>query len=97
MDNQTIREQWASIFAALGSEPRLRILELLATGSVQCQDILRHVGLSQPAISYHLGKLERAGVLQKRRIGTRNCYQLREKMEELMKPILKEDGSWNTP
>jgi len=96
MDNQTTREQWAGVFAALGSEPRLRIVELLATGSVQCQDILRHVGLSQPAISYHLGKLERARVLQKRRIGTRNCYQLRKEMEELMQSILKEDGSWNT-
>jgi len=97
MDNLTKREQWASVFAALGSEPRLRILELLATGAVQCQDILRHVDLSQPAISYHLAKLERAGVLRKQRVGTRNCYQLREGMGELMQSVLKEDGSWNTP
>jgi DNA-binding transcriptional ArsR family regulator len=97
MNRQTARKQWADVFSALGSEPRLRILELLASGDVPCQDILRHVGLSQPATSYHLAKLERAGILLKKRTGTRNCYQLREGTRQLLQSVLQEDGSWNTP
>ena len=82
---------WVEVFAALASEPRLRIAKILSRGDVQCQDILTELDLSQPAISYHLAKLERAGVLAKERQGTRNCYRLRDKVRALIRMTTKED------
>jgi DNA-binding transcriptional ArsR family regulator len=96
MKRRSARSKWAEIFSALASEPRLQIVELLAGGEVQCQEILRQSRLSQPAISYHLAKLERAGVLRKQRVGSRNCYRLSQQIRELLQPITKENGSWST-
>jgi len=96
MNNQQRRNRWAEVFASLASEPRLHIVELLSEDVVQCQEILGQIELSQPAVSYHLGKLERAGVLLKERHGTRNCYRLRDELRTLVRTIMKEDGSWNT-
>ena len=95
MDNRHRRSCWAEVFSSLASEPRLHIVELLSEGPVQCQEILGQLELSQPAVSYHLAKLERAGVLQKERQGTRNCYRLREELRTLIRSVMKEEGSWN--
>jgi len=86
------RTRWVEIFSALASDTRLQIVELLARGEAQCQEILRHVDLSQPAVSYHLAKLERAGVLQKERKGSRHCYRLSEDLRSLFHCLMKEDG-----
>lgn len=94
MATRNDRERWVEVFSALASEPRLEIVELLARGEVQCQEILRHLHLSQPAVSYHLGKLERAGVLQKERRGSRHCYRLSETLRSLLECLTKEDESW---
>jgi len=87
MDERARRLAWTAMFSALASEPRLQIVELLAHRSVQCQEILSQLNLSQPAISYHLTKLEQAGVLQKERQGTRNCYRLQKSVAELVQLI----------
>ena len=92
MNDRQRRTHWAEIFASLASEPRLHIVELLAEDAVQCQEILGQLELSQPAVSYHLAKLERAGVLQKERQGTRNCYRLREGLRTLIRSVMKEEG-----
>ncbi len=96
MNDRQRRNHWAEVFSSLASEPRLHIVELLSDDPVQCQEILGELELSQPAVSYHLAKLERAGVLQKERHGTRNCYRLREELRTLVRSIMKEEGSWNT-
>jgi ArsR family transcriptional regulator len=96
MDDRQRRARWAEVFASLASEPRLHIVELLSENAVQCQEILGRIDLSQPAVSYHLAKLERAGVLEKERQGTRNCYRLRKELLALVRTIMKEDGSWST-
>jgi DNA-binding transcriptional ArsR family regulator len=88
--------RWPEVFAALASEPRLRIVKLLARGEVRCQDILPQLELSQPAVSYHLAKLERAGILAKERQGTRNCYRLCDEVRTLIRMITKEDKEWTT-
>jgi len=90
------RERWVEIFSALASEQRLHIVEILSSGKVQCQEILKQIDLSQPAVSYHLAKLERAGVLTKERVGTRRCYRLNEDLKPILGPLMKEDASWNT-
>jgi ArsR family transcriptional regulator len=86
------RNKWVEIFAALASESRLRITEMLAEGRVECQEILRRFELSQPAISYHLAKLERAGVLIKERNGPRNCYRLNSHIRGLIKILTQEEN-----
>lgn len=88
--------KWAEIFAALGSEPRLQIVDVLARGETKCQEILKHLDLSQPAVSYHLSKLERAGILEKRREGTQHCYRLSDDLRALFGCLIREDGSWTT-
>jgi len=92
MDDRQRRARWAEVFASLASEPRLHIVELLAEDAVQCQEILGQIDLSQPAVSYHLAKLERAGVLHKERQGTRNCYRLHEELRTLIRSIMGEEG-----
>ena len=90
MNDQERRSSWATVFSALASEPRLQIVELLAQGTEKCQEIVSELDLSQPAISYHMSKLEQAGVLRKERRGTRNCYRLQKGVEELVRLILEE-------
>jgi DNA-binding transcriptional ArsR family regulator len=98
MDERTRRLAWTNMFSALASEPRLQIVELLAHRTVQCQEIQSRLNLSQPAISYHLTKLEQAGVLEKNRQGTRNCYRLQKGVAELVRLITEEgEQTWNTP
>jgi len=87
MDERAHRLAWTAVFSALASEPRLQIVELLVDRAVQCQEILSQLNLSQPAVSYHLTKLEQAGVLQKERQGTRNCYQLQKSVAELVRLV----------
>ena len=94
MVRRTAREEWVLVFGALASGPRLQILECLRRGPVRCREILDVVGLSQPTVSYHLAKLERAGILVKERKGTRNCYRIDEVLENMLTQCIKEDGSW---
>ena len=85
------QREWISVFSALASNARLRMVLLLAKGKLECQEILDQVDLSQPAISYHLGKLERAGILIKEKKGSRNCYRLDKRINGLIEIISKED------
>ena len=84
------RKRWVEVFSALASEPRLRIVEMLIRGQLECQEILESSELSQPAISYHLGKLEHAGILVREKRGTRNCYHLSYGLISLIE-LLKEE------
>ncbi len=90
LDENTQRE-WVKVFSALASDTRLRIVIMLADGKMDCQEILSQLDLSQPAVSYHLGKLEHAGVLVKERNGIRNCYRLHNRISELVNVVEKED------
>ena len=90
IDNEKQRE-WIKVFSALASDARLQIVMMLSGGSVECQEILGRLDLSQPAISYHLGKLERAGILIKEKNGSRNCYRLDNRINGLIEIISKED------
>ena len=83
IDENTQREL-VEVFSALASGTRLRIVIMLADGKMGCQEILSRLDLSQPAVSYHLGKLEHAGVLVKERSGARNCYRLHNRISGLI-------------
>ena len=47
--------------AALGSEPRLRILAELSRGELHVSELARRVGMSRQLLYLHLAKLEEAG------------------------------------
>ena len=54
---------------ALADVNRLRIVQRLASGAATVTELIDHVGLSQPLVSWHLGKLRAAGIVSTRRSG----------------------------
>ncbi len=57
---------------------RLRIVRRLADGEATVAELTAHVGLSQPLVSWHLGRLRAAGVVVTRRKGRETICRLRE-------------------
>lgn len=62
---------------ALADVNRLRIVLRLAKGSATVTELIDHVGLSQPLVSWHLGRLRIAGIVQTRRSGRETVCTLR--------------------
>ncbi len=56
---------------------RLRIVQRLATGAASVTELIEHVGLSQPLVSWHLGRLRAAGIVITRRSGRETLCSLR--------------------
>lgn len=57
---------------------RLRIVRRLATGDATVAELTNHVGLSQPLVSWHIGRLRAAGVVETRRNGRETVCRLRQ-------------------
>jgi DNA-binding transcriptional ArsR family regulator len=55
---------------------RLRIVRRLAGGEASVTELIDHVGLSQPLVSWHVGKLRDAGVVETTRIGRETVCRL---------------------
>jgi len=73
----------------LGSEDRLKILALLLRGELPtCGEIAGRLGLSGPAVSYHLRTLEGAGFIQRTRRGRTRCLTLTPRLGELLRAEL---------
>ncbi len=63
-------ERAAALHAALGSEVRLHMLELIAAHKEMCAcELVDQLGLSQATISRHVAVLRRAGIVRSRRVG----------------------------
>ncbi|MGH2511965.1 MAG: ArsR/SmtB family transcription factor [Candidatus Limnocylindrales bacterium] len=62
---------------ALADVNRLRIVQRLADGSASVTELIDHVGLSQPLVSWHLGKLRASGIVTTSRIGRETICSLR--------------------
>lgn len=54
---------------ALADVNRLRIVQRLARGRASVTELIEHVGLSQPLVSWHLGRLRAAGLVETTRRG----------------------------
>src|SRR6188768_3768635 len=61
---------------------RLRILRRLADGDATVTELVDHVGLSQPLVSWHLTRLRATGVVETRRQGRETICRLREEAFE---------------
>jgi ArsR family transcriptional regulator len=70
------RRVTTAFLAALGSETRLRIVELLATGERCVCEIAPHFPTAFSVVSHHLSVLEQAGVIVSRRDGRWMRYRL---------------------
>jgi len=57
------------VHKALADVNRLRIVQHLAAGDATVSDLIEHVGLSQPLVSWHLARLRLAGLVETRRAG----------------------------
>ena len=56
---------------------RLRIVRRLAGGDASVTELIEEVGLSQPLVSWHIGRLRTAGLIETRRNGRETLCRLR--------------------
>ena len=76
----------AKLFKELGNAAKLRIIEELTKGERCVCEITPITGLAQPTTSLHLKALEKAGLIKKRREGTKIYYSLtNNRIKELLK------------
>ena len=64
------------VHKALADVNRLRIVQRLAQGEATVSELIDRVGLSQPLVSWHLGRLRHAGLVQTRRVGRETISRL---------------------
>jgi ArsR family transcriptional regulator len=76
------------LFRALGDRTRLRIVSLLARGTLCVCDIQRILRLPQSSISRHLALLKAAGLIRDRRDGMRTFYALTDWDTPLARGVL---------
>lgn len=65
--------KYADMFSAMGTEPRLRIMELLLSAHPEglvVGDIQAELGIPNSTLSHHLDKLRNEGLVNVRREGT---------------------------
>jgi DNA-binding transcriptional ArsR family regulator len=87
----------ASVFAALGAETRLELIEKLSTGPPQSISRLAEGStLTRQAISRHLRVLEGAGVVRSVRVGRESLFEFRlEPLKEIQSYLERVSGHWD--
>src|SRR6476620_8714505 len=65
------------VHKALADVNRLRIVRRLATADATVAELVAQVGLSQPLVSWHVGRLRAAGLVGTRRSGRETFCRLR--------------------
>jgi DNA-binding transcriptional ArsR family regulator len=65
------------VHKALADVNRLRIVRRLAAAEATVADLVAQVGLSQPLVSWHVGRLRAAGLVATRRAGRETVCRLR--------------------
>jgi ArsR family transcriptional regulator len=76
------------LFRALADRTRLRIVNLLARGSLCVCDIQRILEQPQSSVSRHLALLKAAGLIRDRRDGLRTFYALTEPGSPLVRAVI---------
>ncbi len=86
-DTQSVT-RYADMFAAMGAEPRLRIMQLLLTAHPQglvVGDIQEELEIPASTLSHHLDKLKNEELVRVRRDGTFLWYSANlEALQEVM-------------
>jgi predicted transcriptional regulator len=63
-------------FKALADETRLRMVGLLAGGERSVEELAAALGVREPTVSHHLGKLKALGLVRMTAQGTTHLYRL---------------------
>lgn len=63
-------------FRVLGEPMRIRLLDRLRDGEASVNELAAHLGASQQNVSKHLAVLAEAGVVGRRKDGTRVLYRI---------------------
>ena len=71
-------------FNAVAEPKRRQILEVIGSGELSVNAIVRKLGWSQPTVSKHLGVLKQVGLVNERRVGRQRLYRV---TAERLKPI----------
>lgn len=86
--------RYAGMFAAIGTEPRLRIVRLLLSAhpaGLVVGEIQAELGISASTLSHHLDKLKNEGLVRVRREGTYLWYSANEdSLRELLNFLYSE-------
>jgi DNA-binding transcriptional ArsR family regulator len=82
-------------FAALADPTRRQILVALVEGDRSVSELAEPFDMSLPAVSKHLGVLERAGLITREREGrVRRCHLEREPLADAMRWIADYGRFW---
>jgi DNA-binding transcriptional ArsR family regulator len=73
---QPVVELVAERFRALGEPLRIRLVEQMMDGETSVAELVSATGAGQQNVSKHLGVLLRAGVVGRRKRGTRVFYRI---------------------
>jgi DNA-binding transcriptional ArsR family regulator len=79
-----------AVLKALADPHRRQILKLVQSDEMAAGQIAIHFDMTQQAVSLHLKTLERAGLLNERRDGTRRMYSLRPEGLDTVRNVLAE-------
>lgn len=93
LDSQRLRRkagEAARLLKLLANDRRLLILCRLLEGEVSVGQLTAAVGLSQSAVSQHLGRLRNAGIVATRRDGQTVLYRLASPVTEQVLSALAE-------
>ena len=71
-------EQNSLILKAMADPSRMKIIDLLSSGSLCACDVLQHFDFTQPTLSHHMKVLEKAEIISVNKQGQWHHYQLRE-------------------
>jgi ArsR family transcriptional regulator len=86
--------RYADMFAAMGTESRLRIVRLLLSAhpdGMVVGDLIAELGIPASTLSHHLDKLKSEGVVRIRREGTYLWYSANEEaLQELLSFLYSE-------
>jgi DNA-binding transcriptional ArsR family regulator len=72
-------ERGSELLKAIAHPVRLEIIVRLKADGCNVSEIQRNLGLPQSTVSQHLRVLRNAGVLSRRREGTKVCYAIEKK------------------
>lgn len=82
--------QCSKLFTAIGDETRQNIILALLESNcdgIRVGEITEKTNLSRPAVSHHLQILKETGIINMRRVGTKNYYYMDSNKEQWTKIV----------
>ncbi|CAM4050758.1 ArsR/SmtB family transcription factor [Listeria booriae] len=71
-------ERTSLVLKAIADPKRMKIIDLLSSGSLCACDVLKHFDFTQPTLSHHMKALEKAEIVSVTKRSQWHYYTLRE-------------------